>query len=87
MTTKIAVQRLAKRTFNLNGEMIPVRTIDEARGIWLAYRDAEGIGVSGCERGCGEYMEDGKVVAHVSYNGRMWQGSARAWTPSTQEIR
>jgi hypothetical protein len=81
MTTK------GNRTFNLNGHTISVRTIDEARAMWLALRDAEGLGASDCVRGCGEYSEDGKVVAHVSYNGRMWQGAARDWSPVTPEIK
>jgi hypothetical protein len=85
MTTSIAKQ--SKRYFNLNGEMVPVRTLDEGRSLWLAYRDVEGLGASDCERGCGEYSEDGRVVAHVSYNGRMWVGPAAAWTSSTQEVR
>lgn len=83
-TTKMAVRPVA--TFNLNGRVVPVQTIDEARSLWIALRDAEGLGSSDVVRGCGEYMEDGRVVAHVSYNGRMWQGAARAWNPSTVEI-
>ena len=28
----------------------------------------------------------GRTIAHVSYNGRIWEGAPRTWTPSTREI-
>ena len=28
----------------------------------------------------------GHAVAHVSYNGRVWEGEAGSWTPETREI-
>lgn len=67
-----AIETKAARTFNLNGEIVAVRTLDEARAAWCRYRDASGIGASGMVRGCGEYREGGVLVARVSYNGRMW---------------
>jgi hypothetical protein len=68
------------RTFNLNGRLVPVRTLDEGRALWLALRDSEMLGASDMVRGCGNYYEDGRLVARVSYNGRMW-------TPDGAEIR
>jgi len=67
-----------ERSFNLNGKWVPVKTLDEARKVWIAFRDtADGenggmFGASDMKRGCGEYREGGVVVARVSYNGRMW---------------
>jgi hypothetical protein len=31
-------------------------------------------------------LSTGNTVAHVSYNGRIWEGEPRTWTPSTREI-
>lgn len=68
----MADMTMAARTFNLNGQTVPVKTLDEGRALWLALRDAEDLGSSDMVRGCGEYRESGVVVAKVSYNGRMW---------------
>jgi hypothetical protein len=74
------------RTFNLNGQIVPVKTLDDARRLWCLFRDsADGahggmFGASDMVRGCGEYREAGLLVARVSYNGRMW-------TPAGAEIR
>lgn len=32
-------------------------------------------GASQCPRGMGLIAEGGKIVAHVSYNGRVWEGT------------
>jgi hypothetical protein len=60
------------RSFNLNGRIVRVQTLDEARALWVALRDADALGASDMARGCGEYREGGVLVARVSYNGRMW---------------
>lgn len=77
METKI--ETTAARTFNLNGKWVPVKTLDEARAMWVEYRDTTEsstgcgrIGGSELKRGCGEYREGGIMVARISYNGRMW---------------
>ena len=85
MMTQMA--KTDERRFNLNGRWVPVRTLDEGRVMWLSLRDAESLGASDMVRGCGEYREGGRVVAHVAYNGRMWVGAAREWTSATQEIK
>jgi hypothetical protein len=87
MTTKI---QKAGRFFNLNGHVVPVKTLDEARAMWLDLRDSDGLGASDCVRGCGDYYEEGRKVAHVSYNGRMW--TPRAWrarcpAPASPEVK
>jgi len=71
-------------TFNLNGTMVSVRTLDEARAMWIALRDSEFLGSSDCVRGNGKYYENGQHVATVSYNGRLW--SPEPW-PACKEIR
>ena len=71
-------------TFNLNGAIVAVRTLDEARAMWIDLRDSEGLGASDMVRGCGDYFEAGIKVAKVSYNGRMW--TPEPW-PACKEIR
>jgi hypothetical protein len=51
------------------------------------YRDHIGErGASLISHGC--YIRDahGDVIAHVSYNGRVWAGAERDWTPDTDAI-
>ena len=77
---RVAAAARSARAINLNGRWVSVRTLDEGRALWLALRDSEGLGASDMVRGCGDYREDGRLVARVSYNGRMW-------TPTGEEIR
>lgn len=58
-------------TFNLNGKVIPVRALSEARAKWIELRDADGLGASDMEEGCGEYRMGERLVAVVHYNGRI----------------
>lgn len=36
-------------------------------------------GASKCPRGMGLIADGGKIVAHVSYNGRVWAGRPQDW--------
>ena len=70
------IKKAGMPTFNLNGQIIPVRTIDTARALWIEYRDGMGLGASDMVRGCGNfYDESGTLIAYISYNGRMWTGT------------
>ncbi len=62
-----------------------VRTIEEASAIFRAIRDR-------LEAGSLEMSEAlirdemGIIVAHVSYNGRVWWGAPESWTPESKAI-
>ena len=61
-----------------------VSSLVEAREEFLNYRDGEPenydiLGASEMHRHCGEVWEDGRQIARISYNGRIW-------TPEGQEL-
>jgi hypothetical protein len=58
------------------GRRFPVRNMEHASRLVSAVRDRSGAGAS--EMGA-EFpiYEDGVVVGHVSYNGRVWRGDPR----------
>lgn len=48
-----------------------------ASEVWCSYRDEHNLGASDMKRGCGNVTdESGKLVARVSYNGRVWSEAA-----------
>lgn len=52
---------------------VPVESADMASAVFQRYRDENGIGASDLKQNCGNiYASDGKLVARVSYNGRIW---------------
>jgi len=53
-----------------------------------ARKDLEKVYASGAtsENWCFVVLDDGKTVAYVSWNGRMWEGDPRRWTDKTREI-
>jgi hypothetical protein len=52
---------------------IPVWSAATASALLEQYRDGYGIGASDMKNGCGNlHTDDGKLVARVSYNGRVW---------------
>lgn len=59
---------------------VPVKTGDEASFAWQRYRDRNGLGGSDMEAQCGDVVDEaGKLVARVSYNGRVWSPSGELW--------
>lgn len=48
-----------------------VESVEEAVRLYEADRDAEGVGAS--DLSCGYVSEDGRQVARISYNGRVWR--------------
>ena len=60
--------------------LIEVQSLAEASGIYQRLRDESGHGASTMPRG--RVYRDGKLVAEVSYNGRVWQGDACVYDPS-----
>lgn len=55
----------------------------EAATFWCRYRDREGFGASAMESGCGDLVQDGKIVLRVSYNGRLWLPDGSEYAKST----
>lgn len=62
--------------------------VNSWRDVSIAYRrtiEALDLGSSRAP-GCEILDSFGTVVAHVSYNGRVWLGPRRDWTPDTQRL-
>ena len=47
-------------------------TLKECSAALVAWRDRNGLGSGNMARDCGNVKRDGKVIARVSYNGRIW---------------
>ncbi len=56
----------------LGKKKFPVSSYQDASDKWVAYRDQTCAGVSEIGNGVHIYNTFNKVVAHVSYNGRIW---------------
>ena len=62
-----------------------VRDYAEASETYVNVRD--GYGRAAYSFPSGRIIEDGKIVASVSYNGRVWASlTARDWTPEEKPI-
>jgi len=56
--------------------LAPVSSLKEASDVCRAFVDSSGIGGGNWGCGAGDVRDDsGKLVAQVSYNGRVWQPS------------
>jgi len=68
------------------GKLVKVATFKEASEKCRKFIDDNDLG-GGNWFGGEIYNDDDKntVIAHVSYNGRVWEGSE--WTPQTREIQ
>lgn len=60
-------------------------TLVEARALFEAWRDRNGLGGGNMSRNCGDVREGRKVIARFSYNGRLWT-PAEFGTPEHKEI-
>ena len=63
---------------------VDCRTIAECVAAWESARDAEGIGASGMMKNCGNVKIGRKIVATVSYNGRVW--APGEWQPGQEPL-
>jgi hypothetical protein len=61
-----------------------VATVNEASAWWCQYRDERGLAASTAPRV--ELVVAGEVRGHVSYNGKVWEGSARDWEPGRRPL-
>jgi len=64
-------------------EFVKVRSMSEAQKVYRSY--AQGMG-SGNMAGGNVYAHTGKLVAHISYNGRVWEVDAQG-NPTKQELK
>lgn len=63
---------------------VPMTTLNEASIAYRAFCDANFLGASGAGRCL--IKQGGKTVAHVSYNGRVWEGNGRKFNPDAKPI-
>lgn len=65
-------------TFKVHGKpAVQVQSVEDAAAKWSQYRDRTEAGCSEIGNG-GIVREDGKIVARVSYNGRIWNAKGDA---------
>lgn len=76
----------------LSSKKIKINDFLEAKIRFKWYRDntfgfdgTMGLGASECEEPI-ILNDDGEIIAHVSYNGRIWAGEPKNWNKSTREI-
>ena len=67
--------RAGTRTF-------PVATLADASALFCATRDKRGHGAISTTS-CDVVDGSGDLIGHISYNGRIWAGSARDWSDKT----
>jgi len=65
-------------TVRFDGRSEDVGSIDEAVKAWTTYRDASGIGASDCHEAVVVARGTSRVVARISYNGRVWPSKGAA---------
>ncbi len=87
--TNITTAQLALRIGNRK-TVLAVDTLAEARQVVNALRNKMEVeGRGGASRFPDVRIIDllsGATIGHASYNGRMWEGEPRTWTPATREL-
>jgi len=68
-------------TFSIRRMTFEIPTLVECSDTYTNVRDGLGLGASGLPPTA--LYRDGKQVGHISYNGRIWAGSAAEWTSKT----
>ena len=63
--------------------VVTVKSFKEASEVCQKFIEDNDLG-GGNWNGGRIFDDDGKEIAHVSYNGRVWEG--KSWTPTTKEI-
>ncbi|HKX46271.1 MAG TPA: hypothetical protein VJP77_06180 [Planctomycetota bacterium] len=77
-TTPATVGSLGLRLGNAR-VLVEVRDLADASAIYQRLRDEAGHGASTMPRG--RVYRDGKLVAEVSFNGRLWRGKTCVYSP------
>jgi hypothetical protein len=71
----------------LEGGWVHVPSFEAASAAISAERDRLGVGASAWERDTGNVVDaQGRLVAHISYNGRIWPEGSK-YGPGTRESR
>lgn len=67
-----------------SNKIVPVKSFKEASELCVKFIEDNDLG-SGNWYGGEIYDDKGKVIAHVSYNGRVWEG--QNWSTHAVEIK
>lgn len=66
-------------------KIIPVKSFKDARELCMKFIEENDLGSGNWDGG--EILNDkDEVIAHVSYNGRVWEGKPTAWNSNVKEI-
>lgn len=65
-----------------NSDFIPLTTLNDASAAFRAFCDENGFGAR--DAGDCQIWQGNKIVAHVSYNGKVWEGET--WTRDAKPI-
>ena len=64
------------------GKPVPFVSFEATSEAYVDFCNCNGLTISS-QPGCTIMNADGKAAAHVSYNGRVWAGGRKEWTPET----
>jgi len=65
-------------------KIVPVASLQEASRECLRFIAHNDLGCGNWDGG--QITESGRVIAHVSYNGRVWEGPCQSWNQDTKEL-
>ena len=60
-----------------------VKNLADGAKKWAEYRDRYDLGASAMKQSCGFIRQGGKLVARVSYNGRLWDAAGQSISTQT----
>ena len=69
----LLISKQAAIAFGLESRRMVVANIQDASKMWAEYRDLSGMGVSEIGNGGNVLDDNGKRIAKISYNGRIWE--------------
>lgn len=79
------VPAVKQQLFVVRGsQRFPVESIEDASEKWETFRDTTGAGASQIGEGATIVDQDGKEIARISYNGRIWPPGE--WTSGTEPL-
>lgn len=67
-------------------EVVAFGSYRDASEAWSRFRDASGLGASQMPPMPEIVDEQGRVIANISYNGRVWPGRAKDWHSDLQPL-
>lgn len=81
ITKSTAVALPAQMYVEFNGKKYPVDSVQDASDKWLKFVDEANDGVAELGNGVEVTDENGKAIARISYNGRIWAPDGTAYKP------